>query len=104
MMLIECPYCGPRNEDEFHCAGEAHIERPEDPAASDQAAWGDYLFMRANTAGLYAERWCHSYGCEQWFNLLRDTASHDGKRSYEMGERPPPDSATDTVATDRRQP
>ena len=28
MMLIECPFCGPRDETEFSCGGEAHIARP----------------------------------------------------------------------------
>jgi len=87
MMLIECPHCGLRNEDEFHCAGEAHIERPADPGATSAEAWGDYLFSCTNTQGLYAERWCHRFGCEQWFNLARDTRDHSAKFSYEMGGR-----------------
>jgi heterotetrameric sarcosine oxidase delta subunit len=90
MMLIDCPYCGPRNEDEFYCAGQAHVDRPTDPAATDAAEWGAYLFARANTRGLYAERWCHRFGCEQWFNLARDTRDHSGKLSYEMGARSVP--------------
>ena len=31
MLLIPCPYCGEREESEFHQGGEAHIERPKDP-------------------------------------------------------------------------
>ncbi|MEB0164296.1 sarcosine oxidase subunit delta, partial [Glaciimonas sp. CA11.2] len=28
MLLITCPWCGPRAESEFHCGGEADIARP----------------------------------------------------------------------------
>ncbi|MFO1061925.1 MAG: sarcosine oxidase subunit delta [Dongiaceae bacterium] len=31
MLLITCPYCGPRDEEEFSYGGEAHIARPADP-------------------------------------------------------------------------
>ena len=28
MLVINCLYCGPREESEFACGGEAHIARP----------------------------------------------------------------------------
>ncbi|MGH6719268.1 MAG: sarcosine oxidase subunit delta, partial [Alphaproteobacteria bacterium] len=28
MLLIACPFCGPRDETEFRCGGESHIIRP----------------------------------------------------------------------------
>ena len=31
MLLIDCPWCGPRDECEFSYGGEAHIKRPENP-------------------------------------------------------------------------
>ena len=91
MLLIECPYCGPRDETEFHCGGEAHISRPEDPDALDDAAWADYLFMRKNIKGRQAERWVHTQGCRRWFNVLRDTVSYRILKVYTMGE-PMPES------------
>ena len=33
MQLIACPWCGPREEAEFHYGGQAHVAYPEDPAA-----------------------------------------------------------------------
>ena len=36
-----------------------------------------------------AERWVHSQGCRQWFNLLRDTVTHRIVLSYRIGEAPP---------------
>ena len=32
MLLIACPWCGARPENEFRYGGEAHIARPPDPA------------------------------------------------------------------------
>ena len=46
MLLIPCPWCGPRDECEFVYGGEAHIKRPENPDALSDAEWADYLFMR----------------------------------------------------------
>ena len=31
MLLIDCPWCGPRAEHEFRCGGESHIARPGPP-------------------------------------------------------------------------
>ena len=31
MLIINCPYCGEREQEEFSCGGEAHIERPKNP-------------------------------------------------------------------------
>ncbi len=89
MLLIACPWCGPRDETEFRCGGEGHIERPADPARLSHAEWADYLFMRKNPKGLHHERWVHSHGCRRWFNVARDTVSHDIVAVYEMGARPP---------------
>ena len=89
MLLIECPWCGPRDEHEFSCGGEAHIVRPAAPDALDDAEWADYLFMRTNTKGLHHERWCHAHGCRRWFNVRRDTLTHEILAVYPMGEPPP---------------
>lgn len=91
MLLIDCPFCGPRAETEFRCGGEAHIARPADPSALDDVAWGDFLYMRSNTKGVLAERWNHVHGCGRWFNALRDTVSDRFLASYRSGEpRPDP--------------
>ena len=44
MLLIECPWCGPRAETEFSYGGEAGIVRPADPDTLSDAEWADYLF------------------------------------------------------------
>ena len=89
MLLIDCPWCGPREGIEFHYGGQAHIARPADPDALSDEDWADYLFMRDNIKGVQAERWAHAAGCRRWFNVLRDTVSHDIIAAYRMGEPPP---------------
>lgn len=89
MLRLDCPWCGPREEVEFHCGGEAHITRPADPDRLSDAEWADYLFMRSNPKGVHAERWVHAAGCRRWFNVQRDTVTHQVLAVYRMGEEPP---------------
>jgi sarcosine oxidase, subunit delta len=89
MLLIACPWCGPRAEIEFVWGGEAHLVRPEPPQDVSDAAWGAYLYVRNNVQGPHAERWRHAHGCGQWFNLIRDTATHQILAVYRMDEAPP---------------
>ena len=60
MLLITCPWCGPRDETEYHYGGQAHVPYPEDPAALTDEEWAAYLFFRDNPKGPFAERWVHS--------------------------------------------
>lgn len=89
MLRIACPWCGPRDEIEFICGGESHIARPGPPDRVSDAAWGAYLFERINPKGLHHERWLHRHGCGQWFNVARDTVSHEIKAVYRMGDPKP---------------
>jgi sarcosine oxidase, subunit delta len=89
MLIIECPWCGPRDQSEFSYGGEAHIERPRDPDNLNDEAWGDYLFFRQNTKGLHREQWCHAAGCRRWFNVVRDTVSYRIHAVYRHDEERP---------------
>jgi sarcosine oxidase subunit delta len=88
MLRITCPYCGVRDEPEFVFGGSTHIERP--PAAVDDATWAEFLFVRDNPAGLHFERWSHAFGCGRWFNVARNTLTHEILATYPMGA-PRPD-------------
>src|SRR5882757_4855154 len=77
MLLIPCPWCGPRDEAEFHYGGQAHVPYPETPSALTDAQWARYLFFRANPKGPFAERWMHDAGCRRWFNAVRDTSTNE---------------------------
>jgi len=32
--------------------------------------------VRRNPKGALHERWCHTYGCGQWFTVRRDTLTN----------------------------
>jgi sarcosine oxidase, subunit delta len=88
MLRIDCPFCGTRDEPEFTHGGPAHLLRP--PLECSDREWTDYLFTRENPRGPWAERWCHAHGCGRWFNVLRDTATHQILAVYPMGAAAPP--------------
>ena len=85
MLLIECPWCGPRAETEFSYGGEAGITRPPDPDALSDTEWADYLFYRANPCGAHRELWNHAHGCRRWFGVERDTVSYRIAGSFRLG-------------------
>jgi sarcosine oxidase subunit delta len=89
MLLIPCPYCGPRPELEFSHGGQAHIARPTDPSSLSDEDWAAYLYMRANLKGLHAERWRHVHGCARFFNAVRDTTTDQFLATYRIGEARP---------------
>jgi len=82
MLLLTCPWCGPRDETEYHYGGQAHVAHPEDPSALSDEQWAEYVFFRDNPRGPFAERWSHSGGCRRWFNVVRDTATYDVLATY----------------------
>ena len=84
MLLIECPWCGARDEAEFHYGGQAHVAYPRTPQALSDVEWAQYLFVRDNPKGPFAEQWVHSWGCRRWFNAIRDTASNEFHAVYPM--------------------
>ena len=93
MLIINCPWCGARDQSEFACGGQAHIVRPSDPDALTDAQWGDYLFMRSNSRGRHLEQWVHAYGCRRWFNVERDTVTYQIKSVYRAGAPAPGEPA-----------
>lgn len=93
MLLIECPWCGVRDETEFNCVGEAHIARPLEPEKLSDEEWADYLFMRKNPKGTHREQWLHAAGCRRYFNVERDTVSYRIAGSYKIGEKGPGEGA-----------
>ena len=88
MLLIDCPHCGARDEDEFSCGGEAHIARPLAENSINDAQFADYLFYRHNPKGVFLERWRHAAGCRKWFNMVRSTVSDEIIEIYAMGALP----------------
>jgi heterotetrameric sarcosine oxidase delta subunit len=94
MLRIPCLYCGERDEDEFRFGGESHAARPALDATD--SAWAQYLFFHNNPRGIQYERWLHTYGCGCWFNIARDTLTHEVLTVYEMGQ-PKPEAVNRTT-------
>ncbi|MEO8486375.1 MAG: sarcosine oxidase subunit delta [Betaproteobacteria bacterium] len=75
MMLIRCPWCGPRAQAEFTYGGDASVRRPATDAS--EADWFAYVYLRDNPKGPHDELWLHSAGCRSWLEVRRDTRTHD---------------------------
>jgi sarcosine oxidase, subunit delta len=88
MLAIPCPWCGMRPENEFRYAGPAHVVRPANPYAADDATWINYLFLRDNPKGRHEELWRHLHGCGRFFNCVRDTSTDRIATSHRLGEVP----------------
>jgi sarcosine oxidase subunit delta len=74
MLIVSCPFCGPRDEIEFRYRGDASIARPAEGAG--EAAFAAYVYGRDNPAGRHAEWWLHAGGCRQLLRVERDTVTH----------------------------
>jgi sarcosine oxidase subunit delta len=88
MLMIPCPWCGVRPENEFRYGGQAGLVRPADPGAVDDAVWAGYLYLRDNPRGRHTERWRHVHGCGRFFECVRDTVTDRIAGSHRPGERP----------------
>jgi len=72
MQQFPCPFCGLRNEQEFHFAGEAGKIRPDTLTDISDEQWSSYLNDNINPKGNTREVWVH-LPCQEYFIMLRDT-------------------------------
>jgi methylglutamate dehydrogenase subunit B len=75
VLLIPCPWCGPRAQVEFIYGGDATLKRPATDGPVE--AWTAFVYQRGNPAGPHDELWFHGAGCRQWFRVRRDTRTHE---------------------------
>jgi len=75
MILVPCPWCGPRNSQEFRYVGESK-SRP-DPSTATPEAWRDYLYLRTNGADWATETWFHRSGCRRYLSVERHTVTNE---------------------------
>jgi sarcosine oxidase subunit delta len=80
-----CPLNGPRDISEFVYGGE--VRQAPDTATCSDETWADYLFMRANRAGVVREWWLHEPS-GLWFIAERDTVRDLVIRTYEADAQP----------------
>jgi heterotetrameric sarcosine oxidase delta subunit len=85
MILVPCPYCGPRNASEFRWGGEITL-RP-DPNNTTKQQWHEYLYFKRNAAGWITETWYHQAGCGQYFRSERNTVTNEIRATYVGRER-----------------
>ena len=67
MLRIPCPWCGPRDYNEFRYGGDADKLRPPHgrtaAEGADLKAWHDHVFLFDNPKGPHKEYWQHVQGC-----------------------------------------
>lgn len=72
MQRFTCPFCGTRDEREFHYAGDFGKRRPDTTGAVSDAEWSAYLFGQKNSRGRAEEIWVH-LPCQEYFRMARHT-------------------------------
>ena len=76
MQQFSCPFCGLRDETEFHFAAEAGKHRPEPAPNVSDADWANYLYLNDAPQGLAREVWVHAT-CGEFFVMNRDTVTRE---------------------------
>jgi sarcosine oxidase subunit delta len=76
MQLFPCPFCGPRDETEFHFAAEAGKARPEPAPRVTDVRWAEYLYLNDAPLGQAREVWLH-LTCGEFFVMTRDTVTRE---------------------------
>lgn len=76
MQIFTCPFCGERNEREFHFVAEAGKIRPDTTQKISDKDWADYLHNHRNEKGLVREVWMH-LTCAEIFMMERDSVTMD---------------------------
>jgi len=80
VLRIPCPWCGPRDYNEFRYGGDATKLRPAHGATAAEGAgaeaWHHQVFVFDNPKGLHREYWQHVQGCRHWLVLERNTATN----------------------------
>ena len=77
MLIINCPFCGPRNESEFMHGGALKQPRPDTPDNLSDNEWINYLTIPPNPVGDIEEKWWHVRGCGHWTTVIRHTVTHE---------------------------
>ena len=101
MKIMPCPLNGPRNIQEFVCAGP--VEPHPDPNRCTDDEWAAYVWLEENVAGVVREWWCH-VATSYWFIAERNTVTDEILSTYPASQvfaervdfeplSPPPEAA-----------
>ena len=83
MKIMPCPLNGPRNIQEFVCAGP--VEPHPDPNRCSDEEWAAYVWLEENVAGVVREWWCH-VATSYWFIAERNTVTDEILATYPASE------------------
>ncbi len=86
MQIFTCPFCGDRDEREFHFVAEAGKMRPDTTAKISAQDWAAYLHSHRNEKGRVREVWMHTT-CAELFLMERDSVSMAVLGSTALRER-----------------
>ena len=90
MLLIPCPYCGPRAEDWSSPTAARRTSRAPRTRRLSDPEWAEYLFLRTTPRACCCERWVHiRTAAGAGSTLARDTVTDEILAVYEMGAKPP---------------
>ena len=76
MLLIPCPWCGPRSQIEFTYGGDATVAPARRPTRRKRTG-SLRLHPRQSDGPARRAGGLHSAGCRQWFKVRRDTRTHE---------------------------
>ena len=76
MLLIPCPWCGPRDQTEFTYGGDAKAAASRPVLELPLEAWYEHVYLRDNPRGAHRELWHHTASCRRWIVVERDTLTH----------------------------
>ena len=79
MKIMPCPLNGPRNIQEFVCAGP--VKPHPDPNRCTDEEWAAYVWLEENVAGVVREWWCH-VATSYWFIAERNTVTDEILATY----------------------
>ena len=83
MLLIPCPWCGPRDGDRVRLRRRgAHRAAAEYPSARRRGTGPTISSCATNPQGPHHERWLHAQGCRRWFNACATPSPTRSPPSY----------------------
>lgn len=83
MQRFPCPFCGLRDEREFHFVAEAGKVRPDTSREVGAADWASYLHGQRNEKGPVREVWMH-LTCAEMFVMTRDSVTMEVRGTEQL--------------------
>ena len=66
--------------------GDGTVLRPKLNQEISDEKWDEFVYLRKSPRGKHIELWHHIAGCRQWFQVQRDTVTHEIFQTAKMSE------------------